>query len=99
MRMFIRNKACEQFYHRHMSNIGVRVYARRVLTPEDKILRIIQGLGKKTVLQEVLKYTGFLHSAQKYMYRRRASTTESRRPAALSQWLDREGLRRHSGHR
>ncbi len=31
-------KACEKFYRRHIIDIGVKVYARRVLTFEDKIL-------------------------------------------------------------
>jgi hypothetical protein len=29
-------KACEKFYHRHITDIGVEVCARRVLTSEDK---------------------------------------------------------------
>ncbi len=39
-------KACEKFYRMHISDIGVRVYARRVLTSEDKILSITQSLGR-----------------------------------------------------
>ncbi len=39
-------KACEKFYSRHISDIGVRVYARRVRTSEDKILSITRSLGR-----------------------------------------------------
>ncbi len=44
-------KACEKFYRRHINDIRVRVYARRVLTSEDNILSIKQSLGEKIFLQ------------------------------------------------
>ncbi len=51
LRLSVKNKACEKFYRRHISDIGVRVYARRALTSEDKILSITPSLGEKTFLQ------------------------------------------------
>jgi hypothetical protein len=39
-------KACEKFYRRHIDDVGVGVYARRVLAFEDKILSITRGLGR-----------------------------------------------------
>jgi hypothetical protein len=39
-------KVCEKFYRRHISDIKVRVYARKVLTSEDRILSITQSLGR-----------------------------------------------------
>jgi hypothetical protein len=48
-------KACKKFYHRRpvgsalgvqIIDIGVEVYARRVLTSGDKILSITQSLGR-----------------------------------------------------
>ncbi len=42
----LRIKACEKFYRRHISGIGVEVYTLRVLTSEDKILSIMQMLGR-----------------------------------------------------
>ena len=42
-----------------MHDIGVGVYARRVLTSEDKILSITQRSGKRTVLQAARLYILF----------------------------------------